>query len=360
VDAALHMIIDDTPEDRWHEASQNLLEPATYDDTKLIAWLDGYGELALTDLEEEPYLCLLRRLPTDSRLPAFEERLAASIISILQRYPRLDPPDCDSDRVAYNLLLLSAHLRCRNVLAKPLRALMDSGALEKRSHAGIDLRHALRFALIANQPDSDLEPLWVSMIAGRPSPRALGTPHDGIRGVIYMRDGQRPGRPASDAIGRAVKEYARAIRSSPGRVETLADVLDLAAERFPGYFDRDRFVCLWDEHHWPDWVEAALPSLFFVLGEHRYILWRPVYEYAHKFSKVNLNRTLCGGKVFDVSVPSAGEIWLQRIAQLFEEFRYRCDSGRLAVANALFALEENRWTGGPAAIHQFVEAMRAA
>jgi hypothetical protein len=75
---------------------------------------------------------------------------------------------------------------------------------------------------------------------------------------------------------------------------------------------------------------------------------------------VNLNRTLCGGKVFDVSVPSAGEIWLQRIAQLFEEFRYRCDSGRLAVANALFALEENRWTGGPAAIHQFVEAMRAA
>ncbi len=326
---------------------------------RLIRWMDGFGGLPGDDPEEQPYLRLLRCLPTDHRLPGYEDRVAESIVAILDAYPRLNPPDCDANRVAFNLLNLASHLRRRDQLADALRRLLAPDALARRRCSGMDLRHALRRALTVHQKGTDLSDLWFAMFAGE-TEGALGTPHDAIRGIVYMQNPLRPGYPAREAIGRGIGRYVSAIDRALDRVDKLAGVFKLAEQRFQGQFDGREWIDLYDKHRWPDWVETAIPKLYFEKSERDFTLWLPAYEYVNYANAVEKKTELCGGRVFDAVVEGAAQIWLKAIANIFEEYRYLCDRVEFAIRTALSALEENQWTGAPPEVVAFVKARLAA
>ena len=77
---------------------------------------------------------------------------------LLKEKPDLKRPGKRPDQVLYNLLMMSASLSCPDELADPLFEMLQRGKLQGKWR-GVELRTALKAALMSNQKDSRLLPI---------------------------------------------------------------------------------------------------------------------------------------------------------------------------------------------------------
>src|ERR1039457_1266009 len=272
------------------------LENPARDERQLVRWLQGL-DLPPVDPNEEPYLWILRGLPPGGDLPGLEEKLAESIARLAGSAPDADLLAGDPDMFLFNLLELGARLRCEKTLAPPLRLFRDRNKLPGRKYLGMDLRHSLRLALTHNQPDSELEAVWMAMIEGRETPGLVGSSADGVKGILHMKIPGQPGDPPAHAIAEALTVYSQVLKNPAASAGKFAELLQLARKRFPGHFEGLAFIEMSDRQKWLEWTDMAIPELFFATGQSRYITWKPVYEFARQVNSVQVKRQFCDGRI---------------------------------------------------------------
>ena len=330
----------DTPSGWMQALLQPWLDDEHRDPKRLADWLDGYS-LPPVDPGYEPYLWLLQGLPTGAALPDYEEKLAHSLVSALDSAS-------GSDKAMFNLLALSARLRCAPILAPALRRLRQSNALAGRAYLGIALPDALRDALSYNQPDYKMEKDWMALIEGQPVADLSGDWRHGFDGINRMQDNRRSGTPPVTALGKALKKIAAVVGGRTyQRVDIFADLLLEVCERFPGHFESTEFIEMSNLADWPEWTDLSLPILFFETGPDRYVVWRTVAQYARERDKVRQSRSWCQGRIVEIVVSPAFSTLMPLVGGTFDEHRYRLYDPGLAIHLAWCALSENRYEYWP-------------
>src|SRR6185503_11521173 len=131
----------------------------------LVRWLQGYG-LPPVGHDEEPYLWLLRGIPPGADRDNVEEAFANRVAKLLDEKPDETRLGERPDQLLYNLYHLCAGLQRPDELGERLYAVFTRGKL-KGEWRGVDLRYALLGALISNQVDARLLPVWEAMLEGR-------------------------------------------------------------------------------------------------------------------------------------------------------------------------------------------------
>jgi hypothetical protein len=310
------------------------------------------------DANEEPYLWILRGLPTGGDLPKWERRLAESAKSLLDSKPDVQVEARDPERAFYNLLELCARLRSGTILAEPLRSLRVRNTLKNRHYLGMDLRHRLRFALTHNQPDCDLAPDWLAMIRGEAVAGLLGTSEDGFEGLLHMKRAPQPEAPFWRFIADGLTEFTGLLRNSAEKVSDFAALLTRVDQRFPDQTDPLVFVRMSDAQKWPDWTDMALPRLFIKTGASRYVTWKPVYEFARQMNSVQVTHSLCGERILELQVgdPTRARL-LVRVGEVVEQFRYRGECADAVMCEAWSAIRENRWPDWPSGANSVIDTL---
>jgi len=323
----------------------------------LARWLTGHG-LSPIDTSEEPYIRLLRAIPVGRARAHYELQLARYVADLLHELPNVPSvvQPSDVDEFVYNLLLLSAGLRARDLLAPPLRSLFEQNAFGERSYLALPINNALRSALILNQDSNQLEAVWERMAAGSPDPVLRGTPHDGFQGALYMPLApDAHGQPAVAAIGRTLLHLANHFTPEPAhRVGLFRTVLDEVMNRYPGYLWNTRMVRYSDEFKWPDWTDVALPSLRITIPRNQYILWAPTAKYIGLQLQIETLEQLCGGRIVRIRAPAESAELISLAAPVFERYRRRSSFGGpkavIGILSAVFG-ELEQQTGLLAAAH---------
>jgi hypothetical protein len=323
----------------------------------LLRWLQGL-DLPPVDPNDEPYLWILRGLPAGGDLPQWQRMMAEAVADLLNSAPDMEVAAGHPEMLLFNLLELSARLRCETVLAQPLRAILRRDKLAGRRYLGMDLRHSLRFALTHNQPDCELESAWMAMARGQGTPGLTGSSRDGVEGILHMKVPQQPGVPPKTAIASALTEYGRALDDSPASAVKFAAVLLKLLDRFPGQFEPTAFVEMSDQNKWREWTDMAIPKLFIQTGEYRYVAWRPLYEFARQVNSVRVTREFCGGRIMEIQVgdPARARL-LVRVGRLIEEFRDPRVRSDAILCEAWSAVRSNRWPDWPVSAESFIEPL---
>jgi hypothetical protein len=334
------------------------LEDPARDHRQLVRWLQAL-DLPPVDPDEEPYLWILRGLPTGGDLPEYEEKLAESSARLLDSEPDVRLMGGDPDMVCYNLLELCARLRCEIILAGPLRSLYRRNNLAGRRYLGMDLRHSLRFALTHNQPDCELEPVWMAMVRGEATPGLVGSRLDGYDGILHMQVRGQPGVPPREAIVRALSELSGVLKNSSERVHDFAALLLRLCDQFPGHFDSLALIQMSDKQCWPAWTDMAIPALFVRVGENHYVAWRPVYEFARQMGSVKEIRTFCAARVVELQVEAALAPLVAKVGEVVEEFRYHGEERNIVMCTAWSAVRANHWRNWPQTATRVAESLHA-
>jgi hypothetical protein len=295
---------------------------------QLLNWLQGY-DLPPIGHHEEPYLWLLRALPTGSKRPEAERSLAQVAQAILQLDPDVNPQGNRPEQLTYNLLMLSAGLSCPDELAEPL---FNIFVREKLSGTwmGIELRSALRVALTENQIDNRLKPVWEQMVSSQKNLFLLGNDYDGFEGILLMPLSQEQrGEPDIEAIGKALKMLASAMEEEEDRGQDFRFLINRVFEAYPGRPSlQEALVYQADKNNWPYWAVEALPTLCFHAetqlpnAETIFYLWRPlidVFEGEYRFTEA---QTLCDDQVVIVSLPQETVDFVEQIGPIFDWNRY--------------------------------------
>ena len=343
------MRVADTPYGWMQSLLLPWLEDPRRDTRQLLRWLQGL-DLPPVDPNDEPYLWILRGLPAGGDLPQWQQRLAEAAAHVLDSAPDVEVAADDPEMLLFNLLELSARLRCEAVLSAPLRAMVGRDKLAGRQYLGMDLRHSLRFALTHNQPDCELEAAWMAMVRGQDTPGLAGSSRDGVEGILQMKVPRQPGAPPKRAIDEALTEYSLVLGDSPTSAAAFNAVLLKVRDRFPGHFGSLAFVEMSDRQKWLAWTDMAIPQLFMQTGEHRYVAWRPLYDFARQMNSVRVTREFCGGRVLEMLVGDpARERLLVRVGKVIEEFRDPGVGAEVATYKAWSAVKANQWRDWPAA-----------
>lgn len=287
---------------------------------ELLSWLQGL-ELPAIGYEEEPYVWIIRSLPLADERPQAERELARRLSSLLALEPDVKHSSNYSPEILYNLLMLCAEIQCPDELTESLYQVYERKSLSGEWRA-IDLRQALVSALIYNQLDNRLAPVWDRMFEERDE-FLPGDHYTAFAGILYKPESSATrGEPHLDAIGKALARLADHVESQKnGQVEFLR-LLDWVKEAYP------RTPDYWAKHlieqaHKHDWTPWAIVRLDLVCELKRtivhgfdgyyYYIWDAYYpflnqvsmnardEWKHLVIKID---SLCGGKILKVFVSS--------------------------------------------------------
>src|SRR5205085_8111745 len=137
--------------------------------------------------------------------PEAEAELARRMSRVIREKPDVSRPGDRPDEVLFNLFMLCAILGRPGELGEPLLAVYERREL-RGEWRGSDLRVALTAALISNQIDKRLLPVWQAMIEGREDDFLIGSMRYGLDGITLMPGSEDdPGEAALDEIGGALK-----------------------------------------------------------------------------------------------------------------------------------------------------------
>ena len=296
------------------------LDDGTRDVAQLLRWLSGY-DLPPVGQDEEPYLWLLRALPRGATRPKFESALTASTAKLLQRVAEFRWI-ADGERLLYNLLNLSAGLRGRDELAAPLLDVLKKDLLHGLAYDGLSLDSVLLTALIYNQQDETLQPVWEAMAQGTPHPILGGSPLDAFHGTVYMPPcvGSE-GRPAVYAIGFALTSLIRFLGDQPENVIPLRAYIERLQSRYPGHDWALELIRFSDRYGWPRWTDVALPDLAVSLGDGRYLVWCRTGQLLVEQFDIEQVAVCLNGRAWEVIVSDSRIGTYQKIAMTAEKYR---------------------------------------
>jgi hypothetical protein len=251
----------DTPRESWSTVAMRQLVTAwldgsPLDESSLRNWLIGDGLPAVSD-SVEPYAWILRGLPPGARRYAYESALAARAAALLDEAPEVTA-DPERERFVYNLLMLCAGLSSPDELHAPLGRMLQRRTLVGTC-LGVPLHDTLLAALIENQIDSRLLPLWFDMLDGRPDAFLAGSAFDGFTGVSLMPASEADrGNPNQYALSEAIVKLARSLDAMPDRDRQMRHLV----RRLPIYPDRKGWCALLmltsTRQELPNWASVVL------------------------------------------------------------------------------------------------------
>jgi hypothetical protein len=245
---------------RMRTIVRNWLASDDWNTTQLIDWFQGYDLPALGH-DEEPYLWLVRGIPeADERYPA-EKKFASRAAVLLKEQPDVKRPGKRPDQVLYNLLMLCAGLACADELFDPLFEVLERQKTQG-NWRGIDLRTALKAALISNQKDSRLLPVWEDALLDGEQRFLAIDEYEFIDATRLMPpSAAKRGEPAVDAIGKALKIVAKRNEHQEMREEIFASAAKKVIDTYPGrpMWGRDLLLQA-VQQEWPKWAIETIPG----------------------------------------------------------------------------------------------------
>lgn len=248
---------EDTPTGWMREALLPWLGKKDWTTAELLGFLQGYG-LPPVGHDEEPYVWLLRGLPSGANRQNAETELAHRVAALLREQPDVNRPGRRPEQALCNLLLLCVGLNAAEILAKPLAELYDR-QMKKNTLAGswigLSLSARLRDALIENQIDNRFKQLWLEMSKGNSSERLPGHPPHGFSGILWMPklEGQR-GIPDIEAIGEALKSLTVYLESAADRSKRFERFLRRVKDAYPDVSWDLEFLLMCYGNQWPKWT----------------------------------------------------------------------------------------------------------
>jgi hypothetical protein len=248
---------------------------------ELVDWLQGHY-LPPVGYSEEPFTWILRGvLLMDERYEA-EVKLTERLAILLRKQPDINRFGTRPSEVNYNLIMLCGGLSFAEKLADEIYDLFRRRKLEGE-WLGVDLRVALKDALIANQTDERMKSTWDLMLSGQQHDYLPGNEYDGFLGTLFLaKSNQRKGEPLIDAIGKAIAAMSHYLENRSDRRSELRLLIDKVMEVYPGRptWPVDLLVEA-NNSNWPDWAVTCLPSLSIRLADLEtktgttYFLWEP-------------------------------------------------------------------------------------
>ena len=230
---------------------------ATFD--RLLDWLEGY-DLPGVDHNDHTFLWLVRAIPADGNRQIVRTQLAqyvANILTVLRKSGTWERPPM----VLTNLLLLSANLRCPQVLAEPLWNTLEELSQQStfQSHWNETTRVALRSALGTNQIDSRLRDEWVNLIQDNETHVLMRNRFAGWRGLSRMPvDAQTIGKPNMEAIGFGLKYMADYYESNPEKKSHFRKLIGETKSHFGDKLISRELNSQAIKHHWPEWAVQCI------------------------------------------------------------------------------------------------------
>lgn len=294
------------------------LKREDWDTNNLLRWLQ-YIDLPPVGQEDEPYVWLLRGLKNERR--GRWRELASRLARALNDEPDVTRPGQRPDQVLYNLLMLAAGLKCAEELAEPLYKMLGRREIDGRWR-GVELRSCLRMALIENQIDNRLQPVWKAMLYNQGDDFLRGNKYDGFEGIISI-----PGEPNLDVLGNALKAMAEHLKKRQDIRPELRRLINRVIEKYPENRNWDvDLIKQAHKHRWPTIAVECLPTLYIPLkrkstGLYRFILWRYVFYVVRDKYHHEIEATLCGGEIFKVQLPKEAAQVVEYTAPRLEEAR---------------------------------------
>jgi len=310
-----------------------------WDTSQLIDWLQGY-DLPLFGDSDEPYLWLLRGVPeADERYPA-ETEFASRVAALIDERPDVERRGKRPDQLLFNLFMLSAGLNCADQLADPLVSVFERAQL-KGKWRGIDLRTALKTALIANQKDSRLLPVWEDALCDGDERFLTIDEYDFVDAARLMPPAEdRRGTPAMEAIGKALMRIAIRLENDSERRVKYRSLIQKVEYTYPGRrsWPKD-LLSVANVNQWRNWAIECLPSLHIKVfsndQDYGSFTWRYLVSCIPSSLDYEVVRKLCRDQVFELRMSDKTAEFLENIAPTFERNRlgnpYPSDSSVLGV-----------------------------
>lgn len=332
----------------------------------LVRWLQGL-DFPIGRGGEEPFLWLIRALPTGGANVYARARLARMVAQILAAEPDRVRLGDRPERLLYNLFFLASSLSRPQELAEPLDALLrrnfsepgDAAAgpatltcssILRSDFEGSSLLGALRAALIENQIDTRLRGVWRAMLRADGSATLPGTPQMGFEGMMRMPESPATlGRPFVDAIGEALTLMAEKLAGRPSRRRNFFNLAcrTLAYYGHPSSLRRELIFAA-HANGLEAWAVDSLPSLFEELEPapgigHHHLVWHYLASCLPSDS-YEMRAQICNDHVFEISISPAARDALTKIASVFEAARLQnpYSSDQAAHGVALQALLESK------------------
>lgn len=318
----------------------NWLHAAQDNPDQLVRWLQGF-DLPPVGHMEEPYTWILRGLPDDD--VEAEVPLANVLGTLLANFGHQLNSVPLADDFATNLFYLCANVSAPDVLCSGLRAVLEK--LETNSIVlGPRSRSALLDALIVNQVDNSLEPLWLAFLTRQGHTQLKGAPMDGLDGIRLMppcetNDPHRRGSPNLGAIGKALKVYAEYLAESnnPNLRLEFSDIVRRVMDTYPGrptwFAD---MVQLADSFEWEPWASESLPFLVarnrpLPNGGAEVLCWHFLLLCIPPDYGVDAGGAYCNGRFVSATLGPEASQCLTRIRPVFEsEHETHCDPSQKA------------------------------
>src|SRR6266404_225706 len=300
------------------------VEPKEPDAAHLLNWLQG-SELPPVGHQEEPFLWLLRGIPVGSHRYEAERKMASAAARILAMEPDLNPVGKRPDQLLYNLLMLCAGLGATDELAEQLYSVLGRQTVNGR-WMGNDLRGTLRAALIENQIDNRLKPVWEAMLSGTRGESLPGNRYDGFEGILLMPlSPDRREQPDLDAIGSALTVLAGVLKEEEDKRSDFRYLVSRVYEAYPGRPSlQEELVRQADKNNWPTWALEALPTLYFPAIHQKsnknefFYVWRPVVDVVEGVYSFSEEGGLCQNQVVLVRMPQETLDFVEQIAPVFD------------------------------------------
>ena len=203
-----------TPAQEMGESIKEWLESPNSPDWQLADWLRGY-DLPLSSGDDEPYLWLTRGLEKLGMARSENSIFCKRLAGIIDQLPAIAHVGNRPEQVMYNAFMLAACLYCPKCLGQSLLDAYARPGIEGE-WMGNDVRHALCTALVENQINQDLRPVWKSMIEGKSTPQLPGDPLDGFTGICKMPlSADKLGEPDVEAILWGLTRIDRYLEGDP-------------------------------------------------------------------------------------------------------------------------------------------------
>lgn len=298
------------------------LASENWNTARLVDWFQGY-DLPPAGHDDEPYLWLLRGIPDDDERYAAEKKFASRVATLLQQEPDVKRPGKRADQVLYDLLMLCAGLSCPDELADPLFEVFERRQLQG-TWRGVDLRSALKSALILNQKNARLLDTWETLVQNGRHDFLIGDEWDGYEGLRLMPDsGDKRGEPAINPIGKALKTIGSKLEQERGRRTKYRSLINRVIETYPGRptWNLDLLQQA-TRNEWPIWSIECLPSLYIPIphngSSHRTLTWHYIVACIPRSMNFRIVEKRCQDQVFELEVPDDTARFLESIAPAFE------------------------------------------
>lgn len=268
------------------------------------AWIHGYKLPAIVDADP-PFVSIVEGFRAAPSRQQLEETLAQRLKPLLERLPRTVENQRLENHFLYNLFNLCAAIAVRNELFPPLKAVCERASMALPNW-GQGAKDALREALVANQIDNQLWPVWEGMLKGERHLILLGTPDDGFHATRLMPPSVKlQGQPAVTEIGIALKNIADRLVDDQDRRIKMREYVASAIATYPNYdaYHQELIYCS-HELAWPTWAVECLPVLFCRVLEtvNEWLVWRYCFLCFPDAKTYKFIDELCGNNVYRVRI----------------------------------------------------------